>query len=141
MHDFPRLVLDANIMVSALLGKSFPFLLNLMESGVLLFSTETQIAEVKKTLYQRPNITPEWADAQLGRLHTIIIALPASFFVHHEKKARTRLHARGQPDWPILAASYETSAGVWSHDKDLFGTGASVWSTKVLRKEMEMAGV
>lgn len=137
--DFPRLVLDANIMVSALLGKSFPFLLSLMERGIVLFSTEAQMAEVGKTLNQRPNATSEWTDAQLKRLHTIIIALSGSFFERHETKARARLHARGQPDWPVLAASFETSAGVWTHDKDFFGSGVSVWSTNVLRKQLALA--
>ena len=136
-HDFRRLVLDANIMVSALLGKSFPFLVDLVERNVLLMAPERQFDETLKILASRPQATQEWAVAQVDRIRTIVAPLPDAMFAEHETKARSRLHARGQPDWPVLAASYETGAGVWSHDKDFFGSGAPVWSTNILRTQME----
>lgn len=136
-HDFRRLVLDANIMVSALLGKSFPFLVDLVERNVLLMAPERQFDEARKILASRPKATHAWADAQIERIRTIVAPLPDMMFAEHETKARSRLHLRGQPDWPVLAASYETGAAVWSHDKDFFGSGAPVWSTNILRKQME----
>jgi predicted nucleic acid-binding protein len=136
MIDIRRLVLDANIMVSALLGTSFPFLVSLIENDVILLAPEQQLAETRKTLLNRPKASSNWVDAQMERLNTVVIALPASLFGHHEKVARSRLHQRGQPDWPVLAASFEMAAAIWSHDKDFFGSGAPVWSTKILRKQM-----
>jgi predicted nucleic acid-binding protein len=141
MRDFPRLVLDANIMLSALLGKSFPMLLQMVERGIHLFAPEPQIAEVRKELGRRANASPTWVAAQLARLETVIIPLPTGFFEVHEERARSRLGERGQPDWPVIAASFETAAGIWSHDKDFFGSGSPVWSMRVLRRQMELADV
>lgn len=138
-RDCPRLVLDANIMVSALLGKSFPFLLDLFEKGVLLLAPVQQLAETRKTLGDRPGLTESWIDAQMERLVALVMPLHPALLDKHEAKARSRLGRRGQPDWPVLAASYEANAAVWSHDKDFFGSGAPVWSTRILRKQLEMA--
>lgn len=138
MHDFPRLILDANIMLSALLGRSFPLLLQMVERGIHLFAPEPQLAEVRKELGRRPKTNPDWVAAQLARLETVVIRLPAEFFEAHEEKARSRLDERGQPDWPVVAASFETAAGIWSHDKDFFGSGTPVWSMRVLRRQMEL---
>lgn len=138
MHDFPRLILDANIMLSALLGRSFPLLLQMVERGIHLFAPEPQLAEVRKELGRRP-VSADWISAQLAKLETVVIRLPAEFFEAHEDKARSRLDERGQPDWPVVAASFETAAGIWSHDKDFFGSGTPVWSMRVLRRQMELA--
>lgn len=137
MTDLSRLVLDANIMVSALIGRSFSLIEGLVENGVELFATDAQIAETRKTLAGRPNATSEWVENLLTLLATAVEILPAELYEIHESRARRRLHLRGQPDWPVLAASYETEASVWSHDKDFFGSGAPVWSTFMLGRQLE----
>lgn len=138
-NDVPRLILDANIMVSALLGRSFPFLLRLFEAGVQLFAPVQQLVETRYVLINRPGLTASWVDGQMARLHALVMPLHPALLDDHEAKARSRLSERGQPDWPILAATYATGGAAWSHDKDLFGSGAPVWSTKVLVGQMERA--
>src|SRR5258706_5311027 len=115
MREFPRLVLDANIMLSALLGRGFPMLVQMVEQGIHLFAPDPQLAEVRKTLAEHPKTSEDWVSAQLARLETVIIPLPQEFFVAHEARARSRLGERGQPDWPVVAASFETAAAIWSH--------------------------
>lgn len=138
-NDFPRLILDANIMVSALLGRSFPFLLRLFEAGVQLFAPVQQLVETRHVLMRRPGLTASWVDGQMARLHALVMPLHPALLDDHEAKARSRLGARGQADWPVLAATYATGGAAWSHDRDLFGTGAPVWSTKVLVGQMDAA--
>lgn len=139
--DFPRLVLDANIMVSALLGKSLPFVIGLFEAGVQLFAPVQQIAETRRILVHRLKLPIEQIDVQLERLLAVVEPLHPDLFGKYESKARSRLGPRGQPDWPVLAATYATGAAAWSHDKDLFGSGAPVWRTKVLEREMKTLNV
>ena len=98
-----------------------------------------QIAETRGILAKRPSLSEEWINTRMRDLLAIVEPIHPALLEKHEAKARSRLHARGQPDWPVLAASYETGAGVWSHDKDLFGSGAPVWSTNVLRKQISDA--
>ena len=135
--DFPRLVVDANIMVSALLGRSFPLLIALFESGVRLFAPVHQLAETRHVLRSRPAIPPEWVDEQMERLLALVEPLHPALLDPFEEKARSRLGEGGDPDWPVLAGTYATKAAAWSHDKDLFGSGAPVWATRVLRREIE----
>jgi len=140
MNDFPRLILDANIMVSALLGKSFPLLLTMFEGGVRLIAPVHQIAETRTILVKRSSASNDWIDSRMRDLLAIVEPIHPALLDKHEDKARSRLHARGQPDWPVLAAAYETAGAVWSHDKDFFGSGAPVWSTKIIRKQLERVG-
>lgn len=134
--DLSRVVLDANIMVSALLGRSFPLLLALFERGVELFAPVHQLAETRKKLTERPGVASDWIDAQMERLITVVRPLHPALIQPYEEVARARLHERGQPDWPVLAGSMATDGAVWSHDKDFFGSGAAVWSTWVIRREL-----
>ncbi len=138
IEDFPRLVLDANVMVSALVGTSFPVLLRLFESGVVLMAPVQQLAETRHTMLEKMRLSSDWVDGQMDRLNTVVIPIHPALLEQHRERAQRRLHARGQPDWPVLAATYATRAAAWSHDKDLFGTGAAVWSTKVLRREADL---
>lgn len=138
-HDFPRLVLDANIMVSALIGRSFPLLVRLLEEGVLLFAPTQQLAEARHVLGKLRDLPQDWIDAQMGLLLEVVIPLHPALLDKHEAKAVSRLHPRGRPDWPILAACYETKGAAWSHDRDLFGSGVPVWSSRVLGRQIDFA--
>ena len=137
--DLPRVVLDANIMVSSLLGRSFPLLPRLLEQGVELFAPVQQLAETRKILAARSSLGIAWVDEQMGRLLVLVRPLHPALIQPYEDVARSRLHDRGQPDWPVLAASLAMDAGVWSHDKDFFGSGAAVWSTWVVRGALARA--
>ncbi len=135
--DFHRLVVDANIMASALLGTSFVLLLRLFESGVMLMAPVHQIAETWTVVVRESGQSPEWTDIQMRRLLTVIRPIGPALFNRYEHLARLRLHERGQPDWPVIAAAMATDADVWSHDRDFTGSGAPVWSTRVLRRQLE----
>ncbi|WP_066549351.1 MULTISPECIES: PIN domain-containing protein [unclassified Sphingomonas] len=136
MRDFPRLVLDANIMISALIGRSFPLLINLVENEVLLFAAAHQLAETRHRVSALSKMPGDWVDAQMRRLNEVVIALHPALLDKHREVATSRLGPRGEPDWPILAACYETRGAAWSHDKDLFGSGVAVWSTRVLLRQI-----
>lgn len=138
-NDYPRLVLDANIMISALVGRSFPILLNLFERGVLLFAPLPQLAETRRKIGDIAALPHGWVDEQMERLAAVVIPLHPVLLEKHETIARSRLAVRGQPDWPILAGCYEVRGAAWSHDKDLFGSGVAVWSTSILVRQIDFA--
>lgn len=140
MHNIPRLVLDANIMVSALMGRSFPLLVALDERGVRLMAAIHQIAETRRVLHDKSSYTPEEVEERMADLIAVVMPLHPTLYDKHEERARSCLLERAQPDWPVLAACYETSSAAWSHDQDLFGSGVAVWSTKILRTQIEGIG-
>jgi hypothetical protein len=137
-EDFPRLVLDANVMVSALAGTSFPLLLRLYSAGVVLMAPVQQWAETRHVLRDKMGLPQPWVDEQVERLREVVLPIHPGLLEPYRERAQRRLHARGMPDWPVLAATYAVGGAAWSRDKDLFGTGAAVWFTRVLKREAEL---
>lgn len=56
--------------------------------------------------------------------------LALEFCTAMETHARRRLHERAQSDWSVLAAALAAEGGIWSHDRDFFGVGVPVWSSR-----------
>ena len=125
-------------MVSAVAGRSFDLLLRLVEGGLTLMAPAQQWAETRRVLVAKLRLPEVWVDGQMERLAELVVAIDPAMIERHRDRAQRRLRSRAQPDWPVLAASYAADAAVWSHDKDFFGTGAPVWSTRVLASEADM---
>lgn len=128
------IILDANILVSVILGvQTKRVLAAATERGVTLGVTEPQIAEAARVLTERLGLTREEVERALEALTEIVIPLSVEFYGAMEEAARRRLHPRGQPDWPIVAGALTADGGIWSHDRDLFGIGVPVWSSRNLQ--------
>jgi predicted nucleic acid-binding protein len=125
------IVLDANILVAAILGRYVPrVLVEAHARGVTLAVPEPQIVEAARVLIEKIELTEADARAGLASITTLVNALGREFFAGMEEDARRRLHERAQEAWPVLAAAMTSGGGVWSNDRDFFGTGVAVWSTR-----------
>lgn len=124
------LVVDANIMASALMGTTLPLLADQAARGIVLAAPVPQLAETRKVLDRRG--APD-AEARMQALLAIVDPLEPIVFEGLEAQARERLEPHGQPDWPVLAAAMALGAGIWSHDKDFLGVGVPVWSNRNVR--------
>ncbi len=125
----PTIIVDANIMVGALMGRSLPLIVGLAERMPVV-TPLPQLAETRKTLrhLNYPNL-----DQRLRDLLAIIAPIPPALYAHLEAKARERLNERGQPDWPLLAAALALNAHIWSRRADLLGTGVPLWFTRNIK--------
>lgn len=94
------IVLDANILIRAVLGRRV-----------------------------RELIKPHDLSGPLGYLRQIIEPLTPEIYAPFETEARLRLRGRDEDDWPVLAAALGLACGVWTEDADFFGTGIAVWTT------------
>jgi predicted nucleic acid-binding protein len=122
----PTIIVDANIMVGALRGRSLPLLAALAERMPVV-TPVPQLAETQKTLNRLGHGDTA---ARMRNLLNIVAPLPLGLYAHMEAKARERLQPRGQPDWPLLAAALALGGHIWSRDGDLFGTGVPLWFTR-----------
>ncbi len=128
------IVLDANILISAMIGVHTKCILReTSKRGVALAVPEPQAAETLRVLVGRLNAPEAEANALLAEAMDHIKRLSPEFYQSHETLARQRLHPRAQPDWPVLAAALAAEGAVWSHDRDFFGAGVPVWSSRNLR--------
>lgn len=124
------LVIDANVMVSALMGRTLPLLAEQAARGIVLAAPLPQLAETRMVLDRH---SPQEAEARMDALLAIVEPIEPLLFESAETGARERLEPHGQPDWPVLATAMALGAGIWSHDKDFFGVGVPVWSNRNVR--------
>jgi predicted nucleic acid-binding protein len=71
-------------------------------------------------------------------LTAAIEVIPPAVYIPREADAQRRLELHcAFDDWPAvaLALTLGTKAdGIWTDDRDFFGSGVAVWSTDVLRR-------
>ncbi len=125
----PTVVVDANIMIGALRGRSLPLIVNLAERMAVVAPLQ-QFAETRKTLRRLKHPDTEQS---MRDIMGIVAPLPTELYTHMEARARERLYERGQSDWPLLAAALALDAHIWSRDPDLFGTGVPLWFTRNIK--------
>ncbi len=128
-----RMVIDSNILVRCSVGRAGLDVTKLRERNVVLATTTRSIAETIKVLVNVFSVPEDIATEEVADSTSAFEIYDESEFATHEQAAKQRLHERGAPDWPILAAAMELDADIWSDDRDFFGVGAPVWSTRNIR--------
>lgn len=125
------LVIDANVIVSVLAGiHSRSVYRSLRERGVVLSATSAQLREAFSVLTKKIHEPVEHARALVNDLARDLRQVELSDYAAYEQPARARLHARAQSDWAVLAAALAYDGGIWSNDRDFFGVGVPVWTTR-----------
>jgi predicted nucleic acid-binding protein len=127
------IVLDANILIRAVLGRRVRELLDTYASqGVRFFAPEVVFDDAEKylplLLKKRGKLSADLS-ASLQYLRTIIEPVNPELYAIFESDARQRLRGRDENDWPILATALGLACPVWTEDEDFFGTGVAVWTT------------
>jgi len=142
------IVLDANILVRAVLGRRVRHILEKYSAqGVLFYSPEAAFLEVQthlpKILEERGKSSANLASA-VEYLRELIIPIEAEFYELFETEARERLRGRDEEDWPIVATALGLGLPIWTEDADFFGTGIAAWTTSrveiFLEKEAKRGG-
>jgi len=136
------LVLDANILIRAILGKRVRLLLEkYAASGVRFYTPEVAFADAEKylpALLAKRGMPTEDLAAAFDYLRSLVEPLSEETFAGYEAAARQRLRGRDEEDWPILAAALSLACGIWTEDTDFFGAGVAVWTSD--RVELFLSG-
>ena len=103
------IVLDANILIRAVLGKRVRKLLETYaERGIRFYAPEIAYADAEKylpallTKREKPN---DDLPATLAYLQSLIEPIGEEAYGLFEENARQRLRGRDEEDWPVLAAA------------------------------------
>jgi predicted nucleic acid-binding protein len=127
------IVLDANILIRAVLGRRVRELIEkYAEEGVRFFAPDVAFADAEKylpLLLSKRGKPHADVSASLEYLRNIIEPVAPELYTVFESEARQRLRGRDENDWPILAAALGLACPVWTEDADFFGTGIAVWTT------------
>lgn len=126
------LVLDANILVRAVLGKRVRAVIEAHAEDVSFFVPEAAYAEAEEhlaTLIVKRGGDPEKALSLLRSLRSLVVLVGCDAYGELEVEARERLGGRDADDWPILASALALGCPIWTEDTDFFGCGVATWTS------------
>jgi predicted nucleic acid-binding protein len=126
------LVLDANILVRAVLGTRVRAVIEAYAEEVSFFVPESAYAEAAQhlpTLIIKRGGDPGRALALLQALAQLVELIGWDTYGGFEAEARKRIGQRDPEDWPILASALALGCPIWTEDTDFFGCGVATWSS------------
>ncbi|MCU1304557.1 MAG: hypothetical protein JWQ87_4841 [Candidatus Sulfotelmatobacter sp.] len=127
------IVLDANILIRAVLGRRVRQLVEIYTAqGLRFVAPDVAFNDAQK--YLPPLLNKRGKSdvdvlASLEYLRQLIEPVDCELYGEFEAEARERLRGRDENDWPVLATALGLSCDIWTEDQDFFGTGIAVWTT------------
>lgn len=135
------LVLDANILIRAVLGRRVRFLLETYEDSIRFYTPDVCLDDAREYL---PELLayrggdPQSGLAVLHQIGFIVQAVDRALYLDFERIAMERIAGRDRDDWPVVAVSLLLKIPIWTEDRDFFGAGIATWTTD--RVELYLQG-
>ncbi len=123
------MVLDANILIRAVLGSRVLTILHNFAGQVQFLSPFAEAREHLPAILARRNIDVSLALATLDLLADIVQIVGGEAYTSFERAARARTDRRDPEDWPVLATALAMNSPIWTEDTDFFGCGVATWTT------------
>ena len=126
------IVLDANILIRAVLGKRVRELIFGNLQTVKFFAPDIAYADARKylpALLKKRGVDATAAMLVLDRLEGIVQSIDVELYDGMQLQALQRIAARDADDWPVLACAMTLGCPVWTEDADFFGTGVATWTS------------
>jgi predicted nucleic acid-binding protein len=126
------LVLDANILIRAVLGKRVRALILENASTVKFFAPDMAYADARKylpALLEKRGVASAEAMHVLRQMESIVQVMDHELYVGMRNQALQRIAIRDADDWPVLACALSMGCPVWTEDADFFGTGVATWTS------------
>jgi predicted nucleic acid-binding protein len=132
MNPQKGLVLDANILMRAVLGRRVRELLEAYEDVANFYSPDVCFDDASHYLpqvLQKRGLNPEFGLAVLEHVGGLVESVDRSLYSDYESLARQRVETRDPDDWPVVAVALLLDLPIWTEDRDLFGSGVATWTT------------
>ncbi len=126
------IVLDANILIRAVLGKRVRDLIIENLATVKFFAPDVAYEDARKylpALMEKRGVKGAAAMTVLDALELIVRPLELDFYAGLQQQALQRIAVRDADDWPVLACAMAIGCPVWTEDADFFGAGVATWTT------------
>lgn len=129
------IVLDANILVRAVLGTRVSELLAAHAAQVTFLAPAIAFDEAREhlpTVLAKRGKSAQAIQVALEKLETlarVIVPVPAESYLTFKDRALARIGPRDPGDWPVLACALAADCPIWTEDTDFFGAGVATWTT------------
>lgn len=130
-----RLVLDANILMRAVLGRRVRQIIETHSEHAAFFAPDVAFAEARRHLpgvVRKRGGDDAAVEAALELLEAVarnVDEIEAEAYEPRRSAALARIEKRDPDDWPILATAMALDCPVWTEDNDFFGTGVPTWTS------------
>lgn len=135
------IVLDANILIRAVLGQRVRTLIAAHATAVNFFAPDVAYADARKylpALLEKRGVSAPAALQVLDALERVARPVAADIYEGARQQALLRIEKRDADDWPVLACALVLGCPIWTEDADFFGTGVATWTTD--RVELYLEG-
>jgi len=108
MNPRRGLVLDANILMRAVLGQRVRELLERYEDSVAFYSPDVCFEDARHYLSQvleKRSLNVESGFAILEQISQLVVPVDRSLYGDYERLARERIEVRDPDDWPVVAVA------------------------------------
>ncbi|MEN9590437.1 MAG: hypothetical protein RLZZ481_2223 [Pseudomonadota bacterium] len=132
MNVSKAIILDANILIRAVLGKRVRDLIFKNVATVKFFAPDVAYADARKylpALLKKRGVDINAALLLLDRLEGVVQSIETELYDGLQQQALQRIAIRDADDWPVLACAMKLGCPVWTEDADFFGTGVATWTT------------
>ncbi len=126
------IVLDANILIRAVLGKRVRELILEHAATIKFFAPDVAYADARKylpALLDKRGVNSAAAMTVLDALEAVVLPLDFDLYASLKPQALQRIVLRDADDWPVLACAMTIGCPVWTEDADFFGTGVATWTS------------
>jgi predicted nucleic acid-binding protein len=131
------LILDAAILISAVLGRSAGAIMRAQRASVLI-TTDRVVHEARRRLelgLKRPELL-ELVDGLAAAITIVPVAALEPLLLRGEEALREAVASRNgsTADAHVLALAWSVDGDIWTTDRDFAGTGVATWSTPNLMR-------
>ena len=126
------IVLDANILIRAVLGKRVREQILANADHVKFYAPAVAYADARKYLpglLEKRGIDSKVALKVLDHLESVVQSVEEDLYDAMRQAALQRIAMRDADDWPVLACALTLGCPVWTEDADFFGTGVATWTS------------
>ena len=125
-------ILDANILIRAVLGRSVRKLIEDYAGTVSFYAPSLCFEEARRyllALFEKRGRGTSEALALLDALSVFITEIDSDNLIAFQRQAHERIGMRDPNDWPVVAAALLLNCPIWTEDNDFFGAGIPTWTT------------
>ena len=130
-----RIVLDANILIRAVLGVKVGGLLAKYAEAVEFFAPSIAFEDAEANLppiMSKRGIGEAELALGLNAVRLLVEEIPDEVTEARRADALLRIGRRDPDDWPIVAAALVLECPIWTEDKDFFGAGVATWTSDLV---------
>ena len=142
-----KLVLDANIIISAIFGTrirkilehpDFISKITICCSAVILEEVESNVPKIACREYMDLEV---FQDSLMSLKERLTVFYHEHMYKKEKAQARLPRHSSTTNDWQVVALALHLNCGIFSHDKDFWGIGVSIWSIDTVERCLEQGGL